>query len=246
MTTATPTITGWRPTFLTDLRAFHGDDAIKATYLARVHAHRLADDIRHGFYWEDGKGCAVGCTVHSGDHSAYETELGIPRIIARLEDRIFEGMGNGNSQEWPERFLSAIPVGANLSLVWPRFAVWLLVDEKSGVIRHATTEQTRDSIRAVAKLYERLIAGDLPARTEWQAASNVAWRRYYAVAAAVAAAAADDDDAAAVAAADDDDDAAAAVAAATRRRSYADSYSRMADKLVELLGSAPVPEEVAA
>lgn len=73
------------------LLAFHGDKAIKAKYLARVKAHAEADEIIHGTYWEKGKGCAVGCTIHSEKHSAYETELGMPIILARLEDRIFEG-----------------------------------------------------------------------------------------------------------------------------------------------------------
>jgi hypothetical protein len=45
--------------FITSLRAFHGDPAIKATYLARVHAHAAADEIVQGKYWEGGKGCAV-------------------------------------------------------------------------------------------------------------------------------------------------------------------------------------------
>jgi hypothetical protein len=62
--------------------AFHGDPAIKAFYLGRVRAHRKADEIRHGFYWQGGKGCAVGCTLHSNSHTAYEDELGIPRILA--------------------------------------------------------------------------------------------------------------------------------------------------------------------
>src|SRR5256885_1696028 len=91
----------WRPTFLTDLRAFHGDLAIKAKYIARVNAHRLGDELVQGRYWESGKGCAVGCTVHKdgyeNPHAAYEVELGIPRIVARLEDRIFEGLTNGKA-----------------------------------------------------------------------------------------------------------------------------------------------------
>ena len=56
------------------MRAFHGDPKVKTKYLKRVRAHRAADQIIHGTYWEDGKGCAVGCTIHSSDHAAYETE----------------------------------------------------------------------------------------------------------------------------------------------------------------------------
>ena len=90
------------------LRAFHNDPAIKAKYLARVRAHRLADELIHGTYWQYGKGCAVGCTIHSSNHAAYETELGIPEILARLEDGLFEALPNGEAKVWPEAFLKAI------------------------------------------------------------------------------------------------------------------------------------------
>lgn len=120
----------------TKLVAYHGDPAVKAKYLARVQAHRLADELRQCFgYWENGKGCAVGCTIHGGDHGAYETELGVPRILARLEDGMFETLPVAEAKEWPVSFLEAIPVGADLSMVWPRFAVWLLGDKEKAVIR---------------------------------------------------------------------------------------------------------------
>lgn len=38
--------------------AYHGDAKIKETYLTRVQAHAVADEIIHGHYWENGKGCA--------------------------------------------------------------------------------------------------------------------------------------------------------------------------------------------
>ena len=101
---------------------------MKETYLNRVRAHRAADQIVKGQYWEGGKGCAVGCTIHGSEHSRYEDELGVPRILARLEDIIFERLPNAVAMEWPARFLEASPVGAELSMVSPRFAVWLLGD----------------------------------------------------------------------------------------------------------------------
>lgn len=109
--------------------AFHGKQEIKDKYLMRVEAHREADELIKGKYWEGGKGCAVGCTIHSDDHSAYERDLGIPSAIAYLEDRIFENLPNGKSKEWPEKFLKAIPVGADLSLVTSHFMIWLVAAE---------------------------------------------------------------------------------------------------------------------
>src|ERR1700733_4087942 len=111
------------------LIAYHGKSEIKAKYLARVEAHAAADEIIHGRYWENGKGCAVGCTVHSDSHRAFETEIGIPLILARLEDTLFEEQRNGDAKTFPARFLAAIKPGADLSRVSWIFLHWLLTQE---------------------------------------------------------------------------------------------------------------------
>lgn len=69
---------------MSNLIAFHGKASVKKTYLARVKKHEKADEIIKGIYWQGGKGCAVGCTIQGDDHGRYETELGIPRIIAAV------------------------------------------------------------------------------------------------------------------------------------------------------------------
>ena len=96
--------------------AYHNDMANKVAILAQLNAHARADELVKGRYWENGKGCAVGCTIHSSDHAEYETRFGIPQMLARLEDRIFEGLPNGKAKEWPIRFMSAIRPGADLCL----------------------------------------------------------------------------------------------------------------------------------
>ncbi len=211
------------------LRAYHGDPAIKAKYLARVRAHAAADEIVQGITWGDGKGCAVGCTLHDYRHESYETELGVPIILARLEDRFFEGMKPADAQPWPARFLEAIPVGADLSMVWPKFAHWMLVDEKDGVIRFAKTDRTRDAILNVGALFARLIAGDSVSQKDWRADADAAAAAWRADAAAWRA-----DAAAAWRAAD--------AADAARHK----TYKRMAEKLAELMADAPVDSAVLA
>ena len=112
--------------------AYHGKAATKTKYLNRLKAHAAADEIIHGTYWDGGKGCAVGCTIHGSDHGKYETELGIPRILAKLEDVLFERMGNGHAKEFPLQFLQAIKVGADLSRVGWQFLHWVLTEELAG------------------------------------------------------------------------------------------------------------------
>ena len=224
--------------------AYHSDNTIKTNILLQLEAHRAADQLAKGRYWEGGKGCAVGCTVHSGDHSEYERRFGIPQVLARLEDRIFEGLPNELSQVWPIRFMSVIEPGADLAMVWPRFALWLLTEE---VPQHTKNVRTKASLAEVAELYRQWTEGNKPEREVW-----IGTRRnvvavaadYVAAYAAYAVAAADNYAATAYAA--------YAVAYAAYAATYTDAdaatytdadaayargkcYIRMSDKLIELL-----------
>jgi hypothetical protein len=138
--------------------AYHNDPTIKIAILAQLAKHREADELIKGEYWENGKGCAVGCTIHSGNHAEYETRFGIPQMLARLEDRIFEGLPNGKAKEWPERFMSAARVGADLSLVGWKFQYWLLTDEKVNPgINHPLV---RDAVKQCADVLALLAKGE--------------------------------------------------------------------------------------
>jgi len=152
--------------------AFHGKESVKAEYLARVRAHAAADEIIHGKYWQEGKGCAVGCTIHGSDHFNYETELGIPAAIAFLEDSVFESLPNGDAKNFPARFLEAIPVGADLSMVVPQFLYWMLSDEAWGL--KPESPDVKAAVDAVAECFKRRIAGDEPSEEDWESSVKLA------------------------------------------------------------------------
>ena len=151
--------------------AFYNDPKIKEKYVKRVKEHQKLDEIIQGDYWENGKGCAVGCTIHGDSHQAYEDELNISISIARLEDGIFEGLPAKEARLFPLRFIEAISEGADLSLVIYKFNHWLLIDEKYGVINHAKTEGTKNSIIAVSELFNDKINGTEINKEQWLAAS---------------------------------------------------------------------------
>jgi len=109
-----------------EMLAYHNDPVIKADILAQLQAHYDADEIIQGHYWENGKGCAVGCTIYGSDHAAYERLFGIPAGLAYLEDTIFEHLPNGDAKQWPLRFMRAIVPGADLSMAGPKFLRWVL------------------------------------------------------------------------------------------------------------------------
>lgn len=218
--------------------AFHNDKKIQKKYINRVKAHYKADEIVQGIYWENGKGCAVGCTIENDGglnndwHGRYEKALGVPRVLARLEDRIFEGLTNGEAKEFPLRFVKAINVGADLSLVFYKFMYWLLVDPKEGVIQYARPDG-RKAIQDIADLFERKINGEDVDFERWMKARRAAAAAYAAYADAYADAAAAAYAAAAAAAY-----AAAAAAAAAAQKARSARFSAMAEKLISLLKEA--------
>ena len=166
-----------------DMIAYHGSKELKAKCLDIMARHRKADTLvqNHG-YWSDGKGCAVGCMLHTlspgseSNHSMYNDLIGVPEELARLEDCIFEGLPAEQAKKWPERFLKAINPGADLSMVWPKLAVKLLVDPDHGVVRHVDKGSSQEKpIVAVADLYKKWIDGYKPEQKEFAAAEAAAW-----------------------------------------------------------------------
>ena len=66
--------------------------------------------------------------------SIYFDQLGIPPVLGLLQQRIWEELSVAEANRWAERFIRAIPVGADLGPVWPKFAHWLLTDDQIGVL----------------------------------------------------------------------------------------------------------------
>ncbi len=213
------------------LLAYHGDPAIKRKYLARMRAHRKADELCQGVGFEHNgqtRGCAVGCTFDKYDHARGPIEIGVPEVLLHLEDAIFEGLSEDEALDWPEKFLAAIKPGADLSRMHHQFFVWLLVDSKLLMI----TDSNRAAIEQVAALHERAAAGEVITESDWSAAESAAWSAArWAESAAVSAAVW------AAWAARSAARSAAWSARSARSAARIDSWTLMAAKLIELLAA---------
>jgi hypothetical protein len=160
------------------LVAYHGNQSEKDAILAQLAEHRAHDQIVKGQYWEDGKGCAVGCTIHGSGHKKYEPIFGIPQALAHIEDAIFEGLPNDRAMDWPIRFMAAIKPGSDLSLVQWKFLHWLLTDENVNPgINHPTV---KDAIKLTADLMKILSDGGVVSESAaesaaWSAEGSAAW-----------------------------------------------------------------------
>ena len=161
---------------LKKLKAFHKKPELKKKMIVEVLKHQKQDQIIQGSYGHQNgewKGCAVACSLRSlaivkkqelverySDHKSYETELGIPESLAHLEDYLFENMPKEKAKKWPAEFIKAIPVGANLSLVAPKFIVGTLKE----VVKLERVKGDKVVVKAVldvSKLWDRVINGKI-------------------------------------------------------------------------------------
>ena len=154
--------------------AFHGDQKIKDKYVARMKAHIEADELIQGTGYSGVKGCAVGCTLNKYSHFAYEEELGIPFTIAILEDDIFESLSVENSKSFPLEFLEAVPVGADLSLVYNKMEIFDIEYVMSKIIMDSDKQICSDLIL----LHKNVIDGIEIEEHSWGKIKDRSYRSY--------------------------------------------------------------------
>lgn len=120
------------------LGAFKGDPKIKAAAIQEMEEHKRLDHLARGNYWDPrtNTGCAIGCMAGvkvENPHAFVAGKLGLPEGLLRQVDNLFENIPGGEHVEWPLQFLEAVPVGANLDLVYPKYMLALSTDKTWGL-----------------------------------------------------------------------------------------------------------------
>lgn len=116
--------------------AFINTIETKEQALKAAKHHRDADMLIKGTYGEgegaEFKACSVGCayapfqTTPGELHKLSESVHGIPEWLTRVRDAIFEGLPSPKNIQWHYDFVEAIPVGADLEAVKPKFLIMIL------------------------------------------------------------------------------------------------------------------------
>lgn len=160
------------------MKAFYSDPARKEECLKRLRDYHAQGRLIQGEYEEGNeessfRGCFIGCLGHPwkmGDaHRNTETRYGIPHTLNFLLDGLFEGLLDGEAQTFALSAIEAMPVGANLIQIVPRFFAWLLSDPAQGVLRLCSTPESKSAVMDVVALLERYISGHFD-RAEWRIA----------------------------------------------------------------------------
>ena len=169
-----------------------------------VKHHVECDAIRRGSYWDGSRGCFIGCLSHSGDTAKVQDTYGLPIMLQRIAESIFESLPLKEAQA----FFAALPTAVSCdNKDLSRFGWQFLASE----LRSLPPQPAE-----IAAVIEPVIVGMdlLAAGQEWSAAYAYAATTKSAAAAARAAAAA-------YAAATTTDTAAAAAAHAAYARAAA-------------------------
>ena len=99
-----------------------------ATMTAKVDAHLAADLLVQGEYYDanTGKGCFIGCLAHGNRPETLAAEYGIPLMLTRVLESIFEGLPMQDAAQFFHDIPRAIPEGRDLSrVVWAFLAAEL-------------------------------------------------------------------------------------------------------------------------
>ena len=174
------------------------DKKLKTDFVKEIKWHQDQDKLIKGTYAEgsngDFRGCAVGCSIHSlnrlkhkkystSNHAIYETELGLPEWLARLEDTIFEGLPNKEAMQWPLQFSKAIPVGVDLEPVKWQFCAYLMKENIDRVLKldisDKLKEQVVKAIRGVLSVHENAIKTGEWDKSAARSAESAAWSAAY-------------------------------------------------------------------
>lgn len=76
--------------------------------------------------------------------------------LARIEDTLFERLPNGEAKAWPERFLEAIPVGADLRIAYWRYMDWVFANPEEGLIAFVKDDYVKQLLSSVGIIYAQL------------------------------------------------------------------------------------------
>ncbi len=109
---------------------FFNDPKLKAALLTQLRDDQAADRFIQGTYTQgEGatfKGCFIGCLTRTGDVTEVMRLFNLPIFVGTLGEYFFEALAADKAKELSVPYIEAIPVGVDVSLAWPMFALALM------------------------------------------------------------------------------------------------------------------------
>lgn len=152
------------------LQAFDNDVSVRESALARLAAHRAANELTTGvLFWNGRAGSVAGCLIDSGDPSDWQASLHLAPWLAFALDAVTNHLDHDRAVEIAGRVLHAVPVGADTTAFGSRVVLQVLAR-----LPELPTAQDGQVLHVLHGLHERCVAGDTPANADWRTARGQA------------------------------------------------------------------------
>lgn len=132
-----------------DIKSFHSDNKIKEKYLDILQKKYESGGFAKSGLKEYGISVFDAIFFPEDKKSLFETELGLPKWLAHLEDQIGSRIPNSYGTDYPIKFLNAIPVGIHrekLQSVYHKFCVFILENVCKGTDDPLVSKEIADII----------------------------------------------------------------------------------------------------
>ena len=133
------------------LLSYHGDPAVKATYIKRFADHRAASEVVQSVGFDSLYGRFIGYMLHTDQPEWLPIDVGWPIWFGELIEAIFGGLPMNEAIQFGADVLEAMPVGADLEVVRIPF---LLSVQQRNIVRlagnsAACAQQCRQAVQVV-------------------------------------------------------------------------------------------------
>lgn len=151
--------------------AFRGDRARKDELIRRLKQHVATGTVLAGsaIAWNGTSGSLSGCLAHAADLHKFEEEVGLPRGIGALVDRLdaFVDPPDARQYEEPLHWLIEIQPGADLASVPACLLLWMFEDSRTGFQIQLSNREVLRLVEATLALHRATIARRSVATREW-------------------------------------------------------------------------------
>lgn len=145
---------------------------VKSRMIELADEHQKNDEYLAGRFWNNGKGCSIGCTIHDakklglvdeleyGDHAALAKVLGVPEFVTRIMDTIFEWLPDAERPAFTPLVLRTIRPDRHYATLQDHFSAWCMLDPKYGVSIVASNPDVRCVSKRIGELYAKRARGE--------------------------------------------------------------------------------------
>jgi len=126
------------------MNSFFGSGQFKEAVRARVQRHHDTDTVRQGVYFREddlgpsgGRGCFIGCALHSGKHADFASLLGMSSWFARMGEAFFEHSDAEVARGMPLPVYDAIKPGVDLTPIGEQYFGESFGRMRSGMVEYS-------------------------------------------------------------------------------------------------------------